>query len=140
MNLDTREGKMYKGAAAYKSAQRIGAARAPQSRKRKMMQQVVPHHKKNISYESYLMNRPVVRRYSNAYEAYTSDDRMLASAVKAAGGLAAGEPQQTDPEAFGDQAGVMDNQGRAGLDPIDYPSPGTNLEGQANPHVLTANQ
>lgn len=66
MNLDTREGKMLRGTGVYKSAQRIGVSKVPHSRKRRIFNQFVPHHKKNISYESYLMNRPVIRRYSNA--------------------------------------------------------------------------
>ena len=85
------------------------------------------------------MNRPVVRRYSNAYEAYTSDERMLTSAVKAAGGTATGEPQQTYSASSG-PVGVMDTTAKAGLGPIAYTSAATKLEGQVSPPVLTANQ
>ena len=87
MNLDTHEGKMYRGTVAYKSAQKIGAARGPHSRKRRMVNfnQIIPNHKKNISYESYLMNRPVIRRYSNAQMGYPGDDGPPDAAIIAAG-------------------------------------------------------
>jgi hypothetical protein len=60
------EGKMFKGAAAYRTGHRTGNARIVRHPKRRGQ---VGMHKKNFSYESYLMNRPVVRRYSNAIDA-----------------------------------------------------------------------
>lgn len=96
VNLETADGRPFRGVGGHKSATKIGAARAAQQRRKKTtpigLQQVIPHHKKNISYESYLMNRPVVRRYSNAYEAISGDEGFPESAVVAA---SVGDPAVT---------------------------------------------
>lgn len=33
---------------------------------------MMPRHTKNISYESYMMTRPVMKRYSNAFDPLTN--------------------------------------------------------------------
>ena len=47
---------------------------------------MMPRHTKNISYESYMMTRPVMKRYSNAFDPLTNaEEKQPSSAVLAAG-------------------------------------------------------
>lgn len=46
---------------------------------------MMPRHTKNISYESYMMTRPVMKRYSNAFDPLTNaEEKPPSSAVLAA--------------------------------------------------------
>lgn len=50
---------------------------------------MLPRHSKNISYEKYMMTRPVMKRYSNAFDPLTGgEERQPSSAVLAAGATA----------------------------------------------------
>lgn len=98
VNLETAEGGQFvRGAAERKqSTQRVGGQRLSHQRKKKSVQNMLPHHKKNVSYESYLLNRPIFRRYSNALDGVSVDDAAQnAAATAGQGGTATTFPVTT---------------------------------------------
>ena len=85
VNLEISDVRAFKASGGNKSVGKIGgggtrmtAGQMHRKQRNKNtiigLQQVIPHHRKNISYESYLMNRPVAKCYTNvAFETMSGD-------------------------------------------------------------------